>query len=70
MLQNDPIAFENNKKQLKDAVIEYYVDILKNEHNNQIGIRSGEITISDDKVKAFTKRQLEEINKKSQNLPD
>jgi len=67
---NDPIAFENNKKQLKDAVIEYYVDILKNEHNNQIGIISGEITISDDKIKAFTKRQLQEINKKSQNLPD
>ena len=46
------------------------VDILKNEHNIAMGKSAGSRTINTDQLKAFTKTQLQEINKKSQNLPD
>jgi hypothetical protein len=67
---HDPVKFESNAKQLKEAVIEYYVDMLKNEHNMALGKVGGNKAINTDQLKAFTKTQLQEINKKSQNLPD
>ena len=67
---HDPIKFESNAKQLKEAVIEYYVDMLKNEHNMALGKIGGNKAINTDQLKAFTKTQLQEISKKSQNLPD
>ena len=66
----DPAMFNKNKNKLKESVIEYYVDILKNEHNIAMGKSAGSRTINTDQLKAFTKTQLQEINKKSQNLPD
>ena len=67
---HDPLEFNKQKENLQEAVVEYYVDILKNEHNIALGKSGGEITISNDALKAFTKQELQEISKKSQNLPD
>ena len=33
----DPEMFNENKNKLKDSIVEYYVDVLKNEHNIALG---------------------------------
>lgn len=66
----DPEMFNENKNKLKDSIVEYYVDVLKNEHNIALGKIGGGKTINTDQLKAFNKSELEEISKKSQNLPD
>jgi hypothetical protein len=62
--------FDDKKHFLVDAVVEYYVDIMKNEHNIAIGKKAEQINVDASGLRAFTTDELNKINKKSQNLPD